>query len=164
LGVRIVQVATRSVYETVAHHHYISCTGALLNPCGWGAVQASASGKVTLAPYAPFPKAALTAVGASFARPTTAQVAGVQVSVSRAYTVALGRTGTLPPRANVTERLGVFRDTMQRPTIAGVVSYAVIFDGVSVPSYGPASGPGGHELVVIVNAHTSQIVEAFSYR
>jgi hypothetical protein len=129
-----------------------------------GAVQASASGKVTLAPYAPFPKAALTAVGASFARPTTAQVAGVQVSVSRAYTVALGRTGTLPPRANVTERLGVFRDTMQRPTIAGVVSYAVIFDGVSVPSYGPASGPGGHELVVIVNAHTSQIVEAFSYR
>jgi hypothetical protein len=127
-----------------------------------GAVQASASGKVTLAPYAPFPEAALTAVGASFARPTSTQVAGVQVSASRAYSIALGRAGTVPARAKVTERLGLFRDAMQG--VAGIVSYAVIFDGVSIPSYGPVSGPGGRELVVIVNARTGRVVEAFSYR
>jgi hypothetical protein len=68
----------------------------------------------------------------------------------------------VPARAKVTERLGLFRDAMQG--VAGIVSYAVIFDGVSIPSYGPVSGPGGRELVVIVNARTGRVVEAFSYR
>ena len=125
-------------------------------------VPAWASGKVALSPYAPFPRVALTAVGAAFARPTHAQVAGARVSVSRAYTVALTQTGNLPKGVKVTMRLGLFSDAMQgKPA---TLSYAVTFDGVVVPSYGPTPGKSGHELVVIVNATTGRSIEAFSYR
>jgi hypothetical protein len=117
---------------------------------------------VTLSPYAPFPKVALTAVGASFARPTNAQVASVRVSVARAYAVGLIQTGPLPKGAKVTVRLGVFSDAVQGKR--AVISYAVTFDGVTVPSYGPTAAPSGHELIVIVNATTGRSVEAFSYR
>jgi hypothetical protein len=122
-----------------------------------------ATSRVVLSPYAPFPKAALTAVGASLARPTHAQVASVRVSVSRAYAVALTQAGNLPKGAKVKVRLGLFSDAMQGKKV-GMLSYAFIFDGVDVPSYGPIAGPGGHELVVIVNADTGRSVEAFSYR
>ena len=121
-----------------------------------------ASSKVALSPYAPFPHAALTAVGAAFARPTHAQVAGARVSVSRAYAVALTQAGNLPKGVKVTMRLGLFSDAMQGK--AAALSYAVTFDGVDVPSMGPTPGPSGHELVVIVNAKTGRSIEAFSYR
>jgi len=119
--------------------------------------------KMTLSHYAPFPRAALTDVGASIARPTHAQADSVRVSVSRAYVVGLTQIRTLPKDAKVTVRLGMFRDEMQGMNV-GTLSYAVIFDGVVVPSYGPKGGPSGHELVVIVNAVTGRSVEAFSYR
>ena len=45
-----------------------------------------------------------------------------------------------------------------------MLAYAVIFDDFNVPSYGPILGPGGHELVVIVNATTGRSAESFSYR
>jgi hypothetical protein len=122
-----------------------------------------ATSKPTLSPFAPFPKAALTAVGASFARPTHSQVSKVRVSVARAYDVALTQTGKLPKGVKVTMRLGVFRDRLQGKDV-GTLSYAVTFDGVIVPSYGPTVGTGGHELIVIVNATTGRSVEAFSYR
>ncbi len=126
------------------------------------AYPAVATGKVLLSPYAPFPHAALTAVGASFARPTHAQVTSVRVSVSRAYDIALKQAGSLPKGVKVTMRLGLFKDAMQgKPA---TLAYAVTFAGVDVPSLGPTSGPGGHELVVIVNARTGSGVEAFSYR
>lgn len=125
---------------------------------------ASSTSKLTLSPYAPFPKVALTAVGVSFARPTHAQVVGVGVSVSRAYDVGLTQVGDLPKGAKVTLRLGLFSDARQNFARRVVLAYAVIFDGVIVPSYGPRPGPAGHELVVIVNANTGRTVEAFSYR
>lgn len=131
--------------------------------CVWSE-PAWATSKVVLSPYAPFPRAALTAVGASFARPTQAQVVSVRVSVSKAYSVGITQTGALPKGAKVTVRLGLFSDAMQRPAKVRVLSYAVIFDGVKVPNLGPNGGPGGHELVVIVNAHTGSRVETFSYR
>jgi hypothetical protein len=125
-------------------------------------VPAWGSGKIALSPYAPFPRAALTAVGASFAHPTLAQVAGARISVSRAYALALTQAGYVPKGAKVTMRLGLFSDAMQgKPA---TLAYAVTFDGVVVPSYGPTAGPAGHELVVIVNAITGRSVEAFSYR
>jgi len=136
----------------------VACTALVFGVAG----PAWATSKVVLSPYAPFPKAALTGVGAAFARPTHAQVAGARVSVSRAYAVALTQTGTLPKDVKVTTRLGLFSDAMQGKTAA--LSYAVTFDGVDVPNYGPTPGPGGHELVVIVNANTGRYVEAFSYR
>lgn len=122
-----------------------------------------ATSKHTLSPYEPFPKAALTAIGASFTRPSHSQVASVRVSVSRAYDVALTQTGKLPKGSKVTVRLGLFSDAMQGRRV-GVLSYAVIVDGVIVPSYGPTPGPGGHELIVVVNATTGRSIEAFSYR
>jgi hypothetical protein len=125
---------------------------------------ASSTSKLTISPYAPFPRAALTAVGAVFARPTHAQVVGVRVSVSRAYDVSLTRVGDLPKGAKVTIRLGLFSDTEQNFARKVVLAYAVIFDGVVIPSYGPTPGPVGHELIVIVNATTGRAVEAFSYR
>jgi hypothetical protein len=120
--------------------------------------------KVTLASFAPFPRAALIDVGATFARPTHAQVDEVRVSVSRAYEVGLTQVGNLPKGAKVTLRLGLFSDAEQSFARKVVLAYAVIFDGVTVPSYGPKPGPAGHELVVIVNATTGGRVEAFSYR
>jgi hypothetical protein len=125
-------------------------------------VPASATGNVSLSPYAPFPRAALTAVGASFVRPTNAQAISARVSVPRAYSVALAQAGKLSKGTKVTMRLGLFRDAMQGKSAA--LSYAVTFDGVDIPSYGPTPGPGGHELVVIVNANSGRSVEAFSYR
>jgi hypothetical protein len=136
-----------------------TCATLALGP----AESAWATNKVTLSPYAPFPKAALSAVGASFARPTHAEVAGVRVSVARAYAVGLAQTGVLPKGARVTVRLGLFSDAVQGKKV-GVISYAVTFDGVTVPSYGPTAAPSGHELIVIVNATTGKSVEAFSYR
>ena len=123
-----------------------------------------ASNKVVLSPYAPFPKAALTDVGAALARPTHAEAAGVGVSVSRAYAVGLSQAGYVPKGAKATVRLGLFRDTMMGPPIVWVLAYLVIFDGVVVPNLGPNGGPGGHELVVVVNAHTGKSMETFSYR
>jgi hypothetical protein len=120
--------------------------------------------KVSLSPYAPFPRTALTAVGVSFARPTHAQIIGVRVSVSKAYDVGLTQVGELPKGATVTLRLGLFSDTVQNFARNVVLAYAVIFDGVIVPSYGPKPGAAGHELVVIVNATTGRTVESFSYR
>lgn len=123
---------------------------------------AGAANEVVLSPYAPFPRTALIDVGASFARPTHKQVVGAGISVSRAYAEALARVGKLSEGDKVTIRLGLFSDTIQRRPAA--LSYAVIFDGVVVPSYGPSSGRVDHELVVIVNAITGRYVEAFSYR
>lgn len=123
-----------------------------------------ASNKVVLSPYAPFPKLALTDVGAALVRPTHAEGAGVRVSVSRAYAVGLSQVGYVPKGAKVTLRLGLFRDTMMGPPIVWVLAYVVIFDGVVVPNLGPNGGPGGHELVVVVNAHTGKSMETFSYR
>lgn len=121
-----------------------------------------ASSKVELSPFAPFPHAALTAVGAFFTRPTQAQVINARVSVSRAYAVALTQAGNLPKGVKVTMRLGPFSDAMQgKPA---TLSYAVTFDGVTVPSLGPTAGKSGHELVVIVDAKTGRSIEAFSYR
>jgi len=125
-------------------------------------VPAGATSRVTLSPYAPFPRAALTAVGAAFARSTRVQVTSARVSVSRAYAVALTQAGYLPKGVKVTMRLGLFSDAMQGKPAA--LSYAVTFDGVNVPNYGPTAGPDGHELVVIVNAKTGRSIEAFSYR
>ena len=59
-------------------------------------------------------------------------------------------------------RLGLFRDVVQG--VPASLAYAVTFDGVDVPNLGRKPGPGGHELVVIVNATTGRSVEAFSYR
>jgi hypothetical protein len=137
----------------------VTCVVLALGPGG----SAWATNKVTLSPYAPFPKTVLTAVGASFARPTHAQVASVRVSASRAYAVALTQSGTLPKGAKTTIRLGLFSDALQGKRV-GAISYAVTFDGVIVPRYGPTPGPSGHELIVIVNAITGRSVEAFSYR
>lgn len=126
------------------------------------AAPAWARSKASLSPYAPFPRAALTAVGAAFARPTRVQVAGARVSVSRAYAVALKQAGNLPKGTKVTMRLGLFSDAMQGRS--ATLSYAFTFDGVDVSSLGPTLGPSGHELVVIVNAKTGRSIEAFSYR
>jgi hypothetical protein len=123
---------------------------------------ASATSKVLLSPYAPFSRAALTDVGATFARPTHAEVTSAHISVSSAYAVALRQVGKLPDGAKVTIRLGLFSDAVQGKNAA--LSFAVTFDGVDVPRYGPTPGPAGHELVVIVNANTGRMVEAFSYR
>jgi hypothetical protein len=136
-----------------------TCVALALGP----AESAWATSKVTLSPYAPFPKAASTAVGAHFARPTHAEVANVRVSVARAYAVGLTQVGALPKGARVTVRLGLFSDAVQGERV-GVISYAVIFDGVTVPSYGPIAEPSDHELIVIVDATTGRSVEAFSYR
>lgn len=127
-------------------------------------VPASAAGKVALSPYAPFPQKALTSVGDSFVRPTRSQVAGARVPVSRAYAVGLTQTGTVSKGAKVTVRLGLFTDKWTHPSVVKVLAYAVIFDGVVVPSYGPTGGPGGHEFVVIVNAHSGSLIQSFSYR
>ena len=59
-------------------------------------------------------------------------------------------------------RLGLFSDAMQGTPV--ILSYAVTFDGVVVPSLGPTPGKVGQELVVIVNATTGRSIEAFSYR
>ena len=69
--------------------------------------------KVVLSPYAPFPKAAVTSLGASFARPTHAQVVSVRVSMSRPNAVGLTQAGNLPKGAQVTLRLGLFHHTRQ---------------------------------------------------
>jgi hypothetical protein len=149
----------RRVHIAKAPAVLVACMALVFSVAG----PAWATSKVVLSPYAPFPKAALTGVGAVFARPTHAQVSSVRVSVARAYAVGLTQTGTLPKGVKVTLRLGQFSDPMQGK--AAALSYAVIFDGVDVPSYGPTdNGPGGHELVVIVNATTGRSVEAFSYR
>jgi hypothetical protein len=129
-----------------------------------GIGSAFATGIGTLSPYAPFPQSALTNIGASFSRPTNAQVFNARVSALHAYAVAMVRMDTRPGNAKVTERLGVFSDTMMKPPIIRIVCYAVIFDGVSVPSLGPTSGPPNHELVVIINAKSGRIVESFSHR
>jgi hypothetical protein len=128
-----------------------------------GTGPAFATGKGTLSPYAPFPQSAITNLGTSLSRPTNAQVFNARVSVLHAYAVAMLRMGTLPGNAKVTEPIGVFSDTMLKPPIIRIVCYAVIFDGVSVPSLGPTSGPPNHELVVIDNAKSGRIVESFSY-
>lgn len=138
----------------------VTCSALTLGIAG----PAWSTNKVTLAPYAPFPRAALIDVGVSFARPTHTQVDGARVSVSRAYKVGLAQIGNLPKGAKVTLCLGLFSDAEQSFARKVVLAYAVIFDGVAVPSYGPIPGPAGHELVVIVNATTGKRVEAFSYR
>jgi hypothetical protein len=138
----------------------VTCAALTLGIAG----PAWSTSKVTLAPYAPFPKDALIDVGASFALPTHTQVEGVRVSVSRAYEVGLAQVGNLPRSARVTIRLGLFSDAVQNFARRVVLAYAVIFDGVTIPSYGPVPEPAGHELVVIVNATTGRGVEAFSYR
>lgn len=125
---------------------------------------ASASGSVTLSAYAPFPKATLTTFGVTFGRPTRARVSGLAVSPSRALAIASTEFGPVSPRAKVTVRLGVFSNKWTHPAISKVIAYAVILDGVVVPSYGPDSTPVGHELVVIVNAHSGHVYGAFSYR
>lgn len=127
-------------------------------------VPASAVGKVALSPYAPFPQKALTSFGDSFVRPTSSQVTGVRVPVSRAYAVGLTMTGTVSKGAKVTVRLGLFTDKWTHPSVVKVLAYAVTFDGVVVPSYGTTGGPGAHELVVIVNAHSGSLIQSFSYR
>ena len=127
-----------------------------------GAVSPAAAGQVVLSPYAPFPHGALRALGASLARPTHEQVSTVKVSVSRAYAVARTQAGVLPKGSRVTVRLGLFSDSTQGKS--AFLAYAVIFDGVDVPSLGLRSGPGGHEIVVIVSARTGRPIEAFSYR
>jgi hypothetical protein len=121
-----------------------------------------ATSNVALSPYAPFPQAALTTIGASFARPSHAQVASARVSVAQAYAIAHNQTGNLPKGVKITMRLGLFSDAIQGKT--ATLTYAVTFDGVVVPSYGPTGGPAGRELIVIVNAKTERVIEAFSYR
>lgn len=138
----------------------VACTALVFGVAG----PAWATSKVVLSPYVPFPRTALTSFGDTFARPSHAQVVSARVSVSQAYAVGLTQTGTLPKGTKVTVRLGLFSNAWQHPAKVRVLSYAVIFDGVDVPSYGPTAGPGGHELVVIVNATTGRSVEAFSYR
>jgi hypothetical protein len=101
---------------------------------------------VTLAPYAPFPKAALVDVGVSFDRPTHVKVEGVRVSVSRAYEVGLAQVGNLPRSARVTIRLGLFSDAVQNFARKVVLAYAVIFDGVTVV-WGDFSPPLNRALV-----------------
>lgn len=123
---------------------------------------ASAVSTLSLSPYAPFPRAALTDVGAAFARPTHAEVTRTRIPVSRAYAVGLTQVGNPPKGVKVTIRLGLFSDAIQGKKAA--LSYAVTFDGVDVPRYGPTPGPANHELIVIVNANTGRMVEAFSYR
>lgn len=127
-------------------------------------VPAAAVGKVALSPYTPFPQKTLTILGDSFVRPTLSQVASVRVPVLQAYAVGLTQTGTVSKGAKVTVRLGLFSDKWTHPSAVKVLAYAVIFDGVVVPSYGPNGGPGGHELVVIVNAHSGSVIQSFSYR
>ena len=105
----------------------VTCVALALGIAG----PACATSKIVLSRYAPFPKAALTGVGASFARPTRAQVASVRVSVTQAYTVGLTQTGTLPKGAKVTVRLGLFSDKEQSIVRGKVLAYVVIFDGVN---------------------------------
>ncbi len=137
-----------------------------------------ATSKVVLAPYAPFPKAALTLNGASLARPTHAQIASVRVSASRAYAlglayvrgisrvvdVGLTRAGNLPKGAKVTVRLGLLSDTKPRFAVVRELAYAVIFDGLTIPKSGFNYWRGGHEFVVIVNATTGSYGPALSFR
>ena len=105
--------------------------------------------KVVLSPYAPFPKAASTSLGASFARPTHAEVVSIRVCMSRANAVGLTQAGNLPKGAQVTLRLGLFHHKRQSFAQERVLAYAVIFDDFNVPSYGEASDSGGVEPIFI---------------
>jgi hypothetical protein len=133
---RILRLTTWRGYETAAHHHYISCSGVLFDPCGWRGGPSICERQGYSRALRPVPRGSHDR-GRSLLR-TAHECASCRSS-----------------------GLGVYRDAMQG--IAGIVCYAVIFEGVSVPSYGPVSGPGGRELVVIVNARTGRVFEAFSY-
>lgn len=139
-----------------------------------GSAQGSASASSVPA-WVPLPPEALAAAGVYLQAHDPAQhVLASSITTDQALNAATERVGkTEADTASATHvTFGDFFDSeyfTTRPdgtrqyVAQGVPAFVVTYEGVSVAHRGPNAGTN-HEMNVVVDATTGQIIEAFSYR